>query len=87
MIGGGRAANDACVVDQYIDGPELLDGFFDEARADGRVAYVADEGNGLDAESEQLLLRGRGRGTGAVHGDVGACLTEGDGDGSAQSAG
>jgi hypothetical protein len=33
------------------------------------------------------LLRGRGRGTGAVHGDARACLGEGDCNGCAQSAG
>jgi hypothetical protein len=32
------------------------------------------------------LLRGRGSGTGAVNGDVGACLGESDGNGRAQSA-
>jgi hypothetical protein len=81
VIDGGRTANDARVVDQNIDGAELLEGFFDEPRADGRVADIANERGGFDAEGLDLLLRGRGSGAGAVHRDIGAGLGESDGDG------
>jgi hypothetical protein len=60
VFGGGRAANDPGVVDENIDGAEVLDGFVDEARADGRISYVADERDGLDADCVELLLGGFG---------------------------
>jgi hypothetical protein len=60
VLGGGSAANDSGIVDQYVDGAEVLDGFLDKARADGRVGYVADERDGLDAECVELLLGGLG---------------------------
>ena len=58
VFGRGRAANDAGIVDQNIDRPEVLDGLFDEARANGRIAHVADQRDGLDAQRFELVLGG-----------------------------
>jgi hypothetical protein len=59
-VDGGRgAANDSGVVDQDVDGTEVLNGFFNQARADLGVAHVAGESNGFVAGFGNALLRSR----------------------------
>ena len=86
IFGGRRAANDAGVVDQNVDGAEVTDGFFHQARADGGIAHVAGEGHGSCADRFDFLLRGFRRRAGAMNGDVGAGLGKRYGDGSAKAA-
>ena len=52
----------------------MLDGLVDKTRADGRVAYVANESNGIDAKSTQLSLCFCRSSAGAVQGNVCARL-------------
>ena len=80
MFCGGRAANNACIIDQDVDGSEMLNRFVDEARADGCIADIASESNGIDAERNQLLLCGCRSRVGSMHGDIGASLGQGNGD-------
>jgi hypothetical protein len=43
VLGGRRAANDARIVNENIDGAEVRDRLFDEAGADCGIAYVTGE--------------------------------------------
>ena len=86
VVCGGRAADDAGVVDEDVDGAEVADGLFNEACADGGIGDVAGKGDGFRAERFELMLRGLGRGGGSVDGDVGSGLCKCDGNGGAEAA-
>ena len=73
VFGGGRAANDAGVVDQNVDGAEVPDGFV--TRRAQTAASPTSPARAMDrAKRFELLLRGFRSRAGAVHGDVGAGL-------------
>ena len=86
VVGGGRAADDAGVVDEDVDGAEVLDGFINKARADGGIAHIACQGNGFRAGFGDKFLGGPGDAGRAVHGDLGAGLGQGDRDPCAEAA-
>jgi hypothetical protein len=85
--GGRRAANDSGVVDQDVDGAEVLDGFFNQARADLSVAHVADESDCVMADFRDALLRGCRRSRRAMNGDFCASFSQRDRDGRSEPAG
>jgi hypothetical protein len=87
VIGGGRAADDAGVVDENVDGAEVLDGFFNEARADSGIADIAFQGNAFRAGLGDKFLGGLGDAGRAVDGNPGASFGEGDRNGCAEAAG
>ena len=81
------AANDAGVVDENVDGAEVLDGFFNEARADVGMAHVAGKRDTFVRRClATLCCVASGACAGAVNGDVGARLGKRDGDGGAEAA-
>ena len=86
VVDGGGAADDAGVVDENVDGAKVLDGFFNEALADGGIANVTGEGDAPDSGFGDEVLRVLRRILGAVNSNIGSGLREGDGDGRAEAA-
>jgi hypothetical protein len=64
----------------------VLDGFLDQARADGGIANVTCECDAADSDFGDEFLGVLGRMGGAVNSNIGSGLREGDGDGRAEAA-
>ena len=86
VLGCRGAADDTGVVDQNVDCAEVPDGLFDQTRADLSIAYITDQCGGFDACGGDFLLRRFRCFGGAVDGDIGAGLSERDGNGCAKTA-
>jgi len=86
MIGGRRAADDSGVVDENVDATEVLDRFFNEARADRGIANVAGESDAIDPDFCDEFLGGFGCVNGAVDCNVGSCFGKRNGDARSEAA-
>lgn len=76
VVDGRRAANGAGVVDKDVNGAEVLDGVFHEARTDFGFADVADEAKVIGADLLEGFFCSLGGAAGAVHNYVGAGFSE-----------
>jgi hypothetical protein len=80
VVDGRRAPDNAGIVDENVDGAEVLDSFLDQARADGGVPHIAGQGNASGAGCGDKFLGVFGRVNGAMHRDVGSGFSQRDSD-------
>jgi hypothetical protein len=86
VIDGGRAADDAGVVDEDVDGSKVLDGLLNQALADICIAHVAGKGDGFCASLGDEFQCGVGSVAGTMDGDAGSGFGQRKGNARAEAA-